>query len=489
MRVSCVLCSSPRQYAPARPVSLNALIGARVLQVRAAAEVGEPALRVEADRPLGGVDELDLVRLALGLEAGARLVRRDVAARPLAALGELAPDLVLDPLEVGLVDRLRELEVVVEAVLDRRPDRDLDAGVQAAHGLGEQVRARVPEDPQRVRVVLVADGQDLDRLPVGEREPQVLDRAVRAHEHRLLGELRPDRARGVEPGRAVGELELGAVGEDDLHALKDTQRPGRGLAAPRAAARTPAQPDHPTSRANPRPGGAAPPALYCRSYRRAQKRIRHEPVPIAQLFVHRQHVDTSRYIGYISRHAQERSVHLLQHRLRRSAGAALDDAAARRRAACTGSAGAGGGCGAGTSARRSCSCSARSRATATSSCRSSSSGAAAPGGRAPARCTPPSSSSPTRGSSAASSARAAPSTSSPTRAARTSRSTASSSGRRGSRPARTCPRAVRELGRLLGQVAIATRQVMQAGNAAQAKEASQILADTRRALYRILAEE
>ena len=39
------------------------------------------------------------------------------------------------------------------------------------------------------------------------------------------------------------------------------------------------------------------------------------------------------------------------------------------------------------------------------------------------------------------------------------------------------------------QVAIATRQVMHAGTVAQAKEASEILANTRRALYRILAEE
>ena len=46
----------------------------RVLEVRAAAEVGEVALRVERDRPLGGVDELDLVRLVLLLEAPARLV-------------------------------------------------------------------------------------------------------------------------------------------------------------------------------------------------------------------------------------------------------------------------------------------------------------------------------------------------------------------------------------------------------------------------------
>jgi DNA-binding PadR family transcriptional regulator len=51
------------------------------------------------------------------------------------------------------------------------------------------------------------------------------------------------------------------------------------------------------------------------------------------------------------------------------------------------------------------------------------------------------------------------------------------------------PEGMRELGGLLGQVAIATRQVMHAGNAAQTETASKILAETRRALYRILAEE
>jgi DNA-binding PadR family transcriptional regulator len=51
------------------------------------------------------------------------------------------------------------------------------------------------------------------------------------------------------------------------------------------------------------------------------------------------------------------------------------------------------------------------------------------------------------------------------------------------------PEGVRELGGVLNQVAIATRQVMHAGTVAQAKEASEILANTRRALYRILAEE
>src|SRR5919202_854576 len=46
----------------------------RVLEVRAAAEVGEVALRVDRDRVVRGVDELDLVRLVVRLEPFARLV-------------------------------------------------------------------------------------------------------------------------------------------------------------------------------------------------------------------------------------------------------------------------------------------------------------------------------------------------------------------------------------------------------------------------------
>src|SRR5207342_1835238 len=99
---------------------LDRLDRLRVLQVRAAAEVGEVALRVQRDLALGRVDKLDLVRLALGREALLRLLGRDLLALPGAALLQLALDLRLDLLEIVLADRLGELEVVVEAVLDRR---------------------------------------------------------------------------------------------------------------------------------------------------------------------------------------------------------------------------------------------------------------------------------------------------------------------------------------------------------------------------------
>ena len=73
------------------------------------------------------------------------------------------------------------------------------------------------EHGERVRIILVARRQDLDRLPVAQRQPQILDAAVAAHEHCFLGKLRADRARGVEPCRTVRKFEFGLVGKDDLH--------------------------------------------------------------------------------------------------------------------------------------------------------------------------------------------------------------------------------------------------------------------------------
>ena len=77
--------------------------------------------------------------------------------------------------------------------------------------------ARVAEDGERVGIVPVTRGQDLDALPGLEREPQVLDAAVLTDQNRLLGEFRADRLRGVEPGRAVGEFERRIVGKENLH--------------------------------------------------------------------------------------------------------------------------------------------------------------------------------------------------------------------------------------------------------------------------------
>jgi DNA-binding PadR family transcriptional regulator len=51
------------------------------------------------------------------------------------------------------------------------------------------------------------------------------------------------------------------------------------------------------------------------------------------------------------------------------------------------------------------------------------------------------------------------------------------------------PEGLRELGGLLAQVAAATRQVMHAGTEPQVAAAGKLLAETRRSLYRILADD
>ena len=125
--------------------------------------------------------------------------------------------LLLDALEVRVGDRhaLGELEVVVEAVLDRRPDRDLHAGIELHDRGGEHVRGVVADDVQRA-VALRRD--DLQRLAGHERAREVAHLAVLAHGERGAREARADRRGGVGAGGAVGELELGAVGKGDVHA-------------------------------------------------------------------------------------------------------------------------------------------------------------------------------------------------------------------------------------------------------------------------------
>ena len=89
--------------------------------------------------------------------------------------------------------------------------------MEAQHRLGQQVRGRVPEHGERVRVVRVSRRQELEPLALREGQAQVARLAVDACEHGLLGELRADGTRRVERRRAVGELELGGVGEHHLH--------------------------------------------------------------------------------------------------------------------------------------------------------------------------------------------------------------------------------------------------------------------------------
>ena len=125
-------------------------------------------------------------------------------------------------------DRLGELEVVVEAVGDRGPDRDLGVGPQVQHRLRHDVSRRVAKDGER-RVVAV--GQDADRLAVAHRQAQVPHLAVDLDGDGGVGQTGADRGRRVAPGRALVEGQLVAVGEENAHGRQHTNRVRAGTLA------------------------------------------------------------------------------------------------------------------------------------------------------------------------------------------------------------------------------------------------------------------
>ena len=112
-----------------------------------AAQVGEAAVGVEGDGTvLETSDEVALVLVAFlsigvhGLGLGYFL-----AYEMLFLAGQLY-HLVLDLLEVRVGDGpVPQIHVIVESVLDRRTDTELDAGIEQLQGLGHQVGRRVPE--------------------------------------------------------------------------------------------------------------------------------------------------------------------------------------------------------------------------------------------------------------------------------------------------------------------------------------------------------
>jgi hypothetical protein len=131
--------ASPRQYAPATDCSLNALIrfvlGACGPRQRS---VNGPLVYSETvSTGMGGVgipdevlDQLDLVVLALGAEALERLATVTSSRTNGSSASMCSRIFASIAREVRVAERhpVGEVEVVVEAVLDRRPDRDLHPG-------------------------------------------------------------------------------------------------------------------------------------------------------------------------------------------------------------------------------------------------------------------------------------------------------------------------------------------------------------------------
>ena len=136
------------------------------------------------------VDEFELVRLVGKFFARLVFGLVDAPGEQLAFLDDLAHPL-LQRLEILRRERARHVEVVVEAVGDRRADAELGLGEHVLHGLGQHVGGRVPDDAAAV----VGVGGDRGHLDVGVGRPAT----GRAAGRRRRG---PRRSRPERPGPA-----------------------------------------------------------------------------------------------------------------------------------------------------------------------------------------------------------------------------------------------------------------------------------------------
>ena len=242
--------------------------GAR--QVRAAAEVGpDPVAGAGVEVVVHGqlraadldggalgvvgaaleADQLQLVRLVR--ELGLRVGVADLAA------GEVLPGaddllhLLLERREVLGGEGPLGVEVVVEAVLDRRADAELGAGEELLHRLGQHVRGRVPDHRAAVGAggghrlhlgvgvgrpvqVLQVTGRDVpdDDRAVGalERDPGVLERL-----HRRRPGRDPDRGNGGRRGRGGhrNSRKVGGLGRSEATETSARPRSSRDDGQPR----------------------------------------------------------------------------------------------------------------------------------------------------------------------------------------------------------------------------------------------------------------
>src|SRR5262249_14389850 len=122
--------------------------------VRAAAEVDELALVIERDPVLrDALDDLDLVVLAERPKALDRVRLAHLLAPDRKVFLHDRPHRLLDARQILGGEAAGTAEVVVEAVLDHRTDRDLGLRPEALHRLCHQVGRRVPDDVEPLRRV------------------------------------------------------------------------------------------------------------------------------------------------------------------------------------------------------------------------------------------------------------------------------------------------------------------------------------------------
>ena len=134
--------------------------------------------------------------------------------------GDDPPHLFLDCRQILVGERpapRRRREIVIETVLGRWAEGDLGSGEEVLDGLGEDVRAIVAD--QFERLGLVARGDQLEPGIALERAGDVAHLAVDARGERGLGQARADRRGDIGRGRAFRHFPDRTVGKRNLEHL------------------------------------------------------------------------------------------------------------------------------------------------------------------------------------------------------------------------------------------------------------------------------
>ena len=204
---------------PVGPGDIEKLEGADfagVRNVRAAAQVDELSLAVEAKRFIFlrkvFIDVFDLVLLAQILHQGTSFRGRTLKAlERLRLLDDLA-HLLFNAREILFADRRRRVDVVVEAVLQRRTEGELRAGEKPHHGPGHDVGGAMPQHLEGVGI-LVRENLEMNLAVAGRQlAVQVDNGAIDLGRHRRLGQALADRFGHIARPGAFGNLLGGAVG-------------------------------------------------------------------------------------------------------------------------------------------------------------------------------------------------------------------------------------------------------------------------------------
>ncbi len=124
----------------------------------------------------------------------------------------------VDPFEVVLHEGgpAGQLEVVVEAVLDRRPDAERGAGEQVEHRLGQHVGRGVAD---REQPAVAVAGDDGDLVAVVQLRGQVALLAVDDRDHGRLGQAGADVLGQTSRGGAGGQRTRRTIGQPDRDLL------------------------------------------------------------------------------------------------------------------------------------------------------------------------------------------------------------------------------------------------------------------------------